>query len=57
MEDLNIDEVKQLLNFYKQKSADLEFQFLQLQIKMNKLISSKVSVESPIKSIKTKSSS
>jgi hypothetical protein len=39
VEDLTIEEVKQLVNFYKQKSSDLEFQVLQLQIKLNKLIS------------------
>ena len=39
MEDLTVDEIKQLVNFYKQKSSDLEFQVLQLQIKLNKLIS------------------
>lgn len=37
MEDLGIEEVKQLVNFYKQKSSDLEFQVLQLQLKLNKL--------------------
>lgn len=38
MEDLNIDELKQLVNFYKQRSADFEFQVLQLQLKLNRLI-------------------
>ena len=39
MEDLNIEEVKQLLNFYRQKAVDLEFQVLQLQIKLNRAMS------------------
>jgi hypothetical protein len=38
VEDLNVDEVKQLVNFYRQKASDLEFQVLQLQLKFNKLI-------------------
>ncbi len=33
MEDLNIDEVKQLVNFYRQKASDLELQILQIQLK------------------------
>ena len=45
MEDLTIDEVKQLVIFYKQKSVDLEFNLLQLQIKLNRTIS----VQDPIK--------
>lgn len=34
MEDLNIEEVKQLVNFYRQKASDLELQVLNLQLKM-----------------------
>lgn len=41
MEDLAIDELKQILNFYKQRSYDLEMQVLQLQIRLNKALSSK----------------
>jgi hypothetical protein len=33
VEDLNIDEVKQLVNFYRQKASDLELQILQIQLK------------------------
>ena len=36
MEDLNIEEIKQLVLFYKQKSSDLEFNLLQMQIKLNR---------------------
>lgn len=45
MEDLNIEEVKQLVVFYKQKSSDLEFNLLQMQIKLNRTISVQDSVE------------
>jgi len=57
MEDLGIDEVKQLVNFYRQKASDLEFQLLQTQLKMNKLI---VQQSDPVlanKVTKTKSNS
>jgi len=37
VEDLNIEEVKQLVVFYKQKSSDLEFNLLQMQIKLNRI--------------------
>lgn len=37
MEDLNIEEIKQLVVFYKQKSSDLEFNLLQMQIKLNRI--------------------
>ena len=32
------DELKQLVNFYRQKASDLELQLLQNQIKFNKLV-------------------
>ncbi len=38
MEDLNIEEIKQIVNFYKQKASDLEFSNLQWQLKYNKLL-------------------
>lgn len=37
MEDFDKDEVIKLLNYYKNRSADLEFQLLQAQIKINRL--------------------
>ena len=43
MEDLSTEDLKQIINFYKQKSADLELQLLQSQIKVNKLVSSMLS--------------
>ena len=55
MEDLSIDEVKQLVNFYKQKSSDLEFQLLQTQLKFNKLMSQKDAPVPATKITKTKS--
>ena len=39
MEDLGVEELKQLVNFYKQRSSDLELSLLQSQIKLNKIIS------------------
>lgn len=38
MEELGNDELKQLVNFYRQKSSDLELQLLQNQMKFNKLV-------------------
>lgn len=38
MEELGIEELKQLVNFYRQKASDNEFQLLQSQLKFNKLI-------------------
>ena len=40
MEEITLEDVKQLLAFYRQKSAELELQYLELQIKFNKLIAS-----------------
>lgn len=37
MDHLNSDELKQIANFYKQKSHELEFQILELQLKNNKV--------------------
>ena len=45
MEDLSLEEVKQLVIFYKQKSADLEFNLLQMQIKLNRIIALQDTVE------------
>jgi hypothetical protein len=38
MDDLTIDDVKQIVNFYRQRASDLEFSNLQWQLKYNKLI-------------------
>jgi phosphoglycolate phosphatase-like HAD superfamily hydrolase len=35
---MNIEEVKQLVNFYRQKASDLEFQLLQSQLKLNRVM-------------------
>jgi hypothetical protein len=53
VEDLSTDDIKQLLNFYKQKSSELEFQVLQMQIKLNKLSKQEESIPA-IKTTKTK---
>lgn len=55
MEDLTVDEIKQLANFYKQKSADLEFQVLQLQLKLNRVILNQEKPVPATKVTKTKS--
>jgi hypothetical protein len=45
MNDLGIEELKQLLTFYKQKSSELEFTLLQSELKINKLNAFKTQVE------------
>lgn len=57
MEDLNNEEIKQLLNFYRQKSSDLEFQVLQSQIKINKLVANQIEPVTGTKISKIKSNS
>jgi hypothetical protein len=42
MEDLTIDELKQLVTFYKQKSSDIELTLLQTQIKLNRFMSAQL---------------
>jgi hypothetical protein len=37
MNDLTIDELKQLLVFYKQKASDLEYEILKGQVIMNRI--------------------
>jgi len=54
VEDLNLEEVKQLVNFYRQKASELEFSNLQWQIKYNRLLSNKQQV-STAKTTKNKS--
>jgi len=39
MQDVQLDELQQLVAFYKQKSSDLELELLKMQIKLNKIIS------------------
>jgi hypothetical protein len=39
MNNLEIEEMKQLLNFYRHKSNELELENLKLQIKLNSLTS------------------
>jgi hypothetical protein len=38
MEDLTIEEIKQLVTFYKQKATDTEFSLLQTQLKLNRFL-------------------
>jgi hypothetical protein len=55
MEDLGIEEVKQLVNFYRQKAYDLEFQLLQSQLKLNRLVMMQSAPVPATKTTKTKS--
>jgi hypothetical protein len=54
MEDLSIEDYKQLLNFYKQKVSDLELSNLTWQIRYNKTISQQTIADSATKTTKTK---
>lgn len=38
MEELSVDDLKQLVNYYRSRSNDLEFQVLEMTLKMNKLV-------------------
>jgi hypothetical protein len=55
VEDMQIEDVNQLVNFYRQKAADLELQLLQSQIKLNKLMVSQPEPVPATKITKTKS--
>ena len=48
MEDLTIEEVKQLVTFYKQKAADMELNLLQAQLKLNRILSTETVLEKKI---------
>ena len=41
MDDLTIEELRQLVLFYKQKASDLELNLLEGQLKVNRFISFK----------------
>lgn len=43
MEDLNINDVKELLTFYRKRAYDLEFEMLNLQLRFNKILNAKAS--------------
>jgi hypothetical protein len=55
MEDMGIEEVKQLVNFYRQKASDMEFQLLQSQLKLNRLVMMQSAPVPATKTSKTKS--
>jgi len=38
MEDLTLEDAKQLINFYKQRASDMELSNLQWQLKYNRLL-------------------
>ena len=48
MEDLTIEEVQQLVTFYKQKAADMELNLLQAQLKLNRVLSTETVLEKKI---------
>jgi hypothetical protein len=48
MEDLTIEEVQQLVTFYKQKAADMELNLLQAQLKLNRVLSKDTVLEKKI---------
>jgi hypothetical protein len=45
VEDLNTEELKQLVLFYKQRASDIEFSMLQTQIKLNRYLSVNASTD------------
>ena len=45
MEDLTIEEVKQLVTFYKQKATEMEFNLLQTQLKLNRILAVEPALE------------
>jgi len=55
MQDLNIEELKQLLSFYRQRSSEFEFENLQWQLKYNRLLNSQSQPIPATKITKTKS--
>jgi hypothetical protein len=55
MEELGVEELKQLINFYRQKASDTEFQLLQTQLKFNKLMLNQLEPVPATKTTKTKS--
>ena len=48
MEDLTLEEVQQLITFYKQKAADMELNLLQAQLKLNRVLSKDTVLEKKI---------
>ena len=55
MEELGVEELKQLINFYRQKASDTEFQLLQIQLRFNKLMMQQSEPVPATKITKTKS--
>jgi hypothetical protein len=55
MEELGVEELRQLVNFYRQKASDTEFQLLQTQLRFNKLMIMQSEPVSATKITKTKS--
>ena len=45
MEDLTVEEIKQLVTFYRQRATDTEFTLLQTQLKLNRFLSTEPAAE------------
>ncbi len=54
MDDLTVEELKQLVLFYKQKASDLEFSLLEGQLKLTRIISFKNSEDQKNKTVNDK---
>lgn len=54
MNDLTIEELKQLVLFYKQKASDLELTLLEGQLRLNRTISFKNSEDQKNKNVNDK---
>ena len=54
MENLNIEEIIQLVNFYKQRSVDLEFTVLQNQLLIPRVMKEKENLQSINTSLQNK---
>lgn len=48
MEDLTIEEIRQLVVFYKQKATEGEFSLLQTQLKLNRFLSTEPAPENQV---------
>jgi len=54
MSDFTLDDAAQLINYYKQRVSDLEYQVLQLQIQLNKVAHTHDSLDQETEASNTK---
>lgn len=57
MDNLNIDELKQLVTFFKNRANEAEFNLLQSQLLVNRLSNEKQKLETDLININTKNTS